>query len=123
MELPFDAIYTIGRRCDPKTRVNLCLASKDFFLSDIVWLHYQQQVKRFALDCMEKFREIQTMETNAAKVKGVHRIFRFLIENKDFLKHPLFARLRPILKPKLEEFGKTGMCKRKAKKYMIELDL
>lgn len=122
MELPFDIIYTIGHHCDPKTRVNLCLASKDFYLSDTDWLHFQK-IRSFALNCIEKIYQVGTKETKAARVKGVHKVFRFLVENKEYLKHPMFARFIPTVKRKLEEFGETGMCKRKAKKYMVELGL
>lgn len=122
MELPFDIIYTIGLHCDPKTRVSLCLASKDFYLCDADWLHFQK-MKSFGSKCMEIIREVQAKETKAARVKGVHKIFRFLVEHKEYLKHPMFTRFITILKPKLEEFGENGMCKRKAKKYMVELGL
>ena len=122
MDLPFDIVYTIGRHCDPQTRVNLCLASKDFYLSDTDWLKLQR-VRNFSLQFMEKLREVQGKESRMAIIKGIHKIFRFLVENKEHLKHPMFTRFIPTLKAKLEEYKETGMCKRKVKKYMIELDL
>jgi hypothetical protein len=122
MELPFDIIYTIGRHCDRDTRLNLCLASKDFYMSDKEWLsghqlsHYCRAIRRM-------LNEFTLKRTKAARVKMAHIIFRFIVLYKHMLKHPDLSKFSVALVNKLEELGETGMCRRKVMKYKKDLGL
>ena len=123
MELPLDIIYTIGRHCDRDTRMNLCLASKDFYMSDKEWLsghqlsHYCRTLRKMML------YDFATKSTKMARIRVAHKIFRYIVLNKHMLKNPGLPTLSLVLDNKLKELGETGMCKRKVMKYKKDLGL
>ena len=122
MSLPFDIIYTIGRRCEPATRVNLCLASKEFYMSDTDWL-FEKQFVHYCFKVRTYLDLFSTKRGKWAQLRVAHALFRYLVFHKNMLKHERLKKLRPVVKAKLIELPQSGMCKRKARKYMKELEL
>ena len=120
--LCFDLIYTIGRRCDPKTRTNLCLASKEFYMSDTDWL-FENQMAHYLVKIRSYLDMFSTKRGKWAKLRVAHAMFRYMVLHKHLLKHERLQKLRPVVKDKLVELPQSGMCKRKARKYMKELEL
>ena len=122
MSLPFDIIYTIGRRCEPATRVNLCLASKEFYMSDTDWL-FEKQLSHYCSGVRMHLDLISTKHGKWARLRVAHALFRYMVLHKNMLKHDRFENFRPAVKAKLTELGQNGMCKRKVRKYTKDLEL
>jgi len=122
MSLPFDLVYTIGHFCDPATRFNFCLASKEFYLSDTNWV-LENKFKQYTLGVQRYMNLFLTKRSKLARLRVAHALFRYLVFHKNMLKHERLEKFRPAVKAKLTELGQTGMCKRKVRKYMRELEL
>jgi hypothetical protein len=122
MEVPFDIIYAIGQHCDRNTRLNLCMASKDFYMCDSKWIS-ENQVIHFSYNIRKMLNKFSLKRTKPARIKLAHQVFRFIILNKHVLKCPKLSKFYLVLDSKLKELGETGMCRRKVMKYKKELGL
>lgn len=122
MEVPFDIIWAIGNQCDFATRVNICIASKEFYTCDKEWLS-NRQLTHFCYNVKKMLNEFSWNHTKATRVKMAHRLFRYIVIYKHVLKHPDLSKFYLVLDSKLKELGETGMCRRKVMKYKKELGL
>ena len=75
------------------------------------------QSVRERVDCF------MTRRGTCSQLRTAHDLFRYMVLHRHILRRPEFENLRPVVKAKLLEFGQTGMCKRKVRKYMKDLEL
>jgi len=116
--LPTEIAHIIAHRCDTPAHTNFCLAYKSLYIYDSKWL-----LSHFEFTISDYLREVQTKHTKLARLRVIHKIYRFIVVHKYLLKHPKFANSNfpAIVESKLREISEQGMCKRKSNKYMKEL--
>ena len=71
----------------------------------------------------ERLDFFMTRRGTRSRLRTAHDLLRYMVLHKHILRRPQFGKLRPVVKAKLLEFGQTGMCKRKVRKYMKDLEL
>jgi len=120
--LPTEIAHIIARRCDTPTHANFCFAYKSLYIYDSEWMR-TQQTNRFIRSVEERMVFLMTRRGAHSRLKAAHTLLRYMVLHKHILRRPQFGNLRPVVKTKLLEFGQTGMCKRKVRKYMKDLEL
>ena len=124
MELPLDMLIEIGRLTDNYTRVNLCLASKEYWhearqrevvYSDVI-------VNNFFSNMQILIQEFHLITNKVASIKHLHKIYRYIISREcEFLMCSRLNNHMLLVKTleKLDESEKAGMNVRTYKKIMV----
>ena len=117
-----DIIEQIGKHCDAKTHLNLCLASKEYHSYNRGVL-YEREKQTFIDKTQKLMNQMPYKWTFHARLRHVHKILRNVIIYKHVLNNPDCSRLREVIRSKLTEFGTSGMSQRKVRYYQKTLQL
>lgn len=118
-DVNLDLLEVIGSHCDPVTKVQLCLASKDYYqFTRVNDEDYKTQLRSHFIDVVVGFTEkVDDNPLRLGKLRLVHKMYRFIIEHK----YALYALESEALVEKfverLDHFVIDGMSARKAKLY------
>lgn len=124
MELHLDVLEVIGSHCDDQTRVNLCIADREYYLASRHILE-KKTVDHFVFAVQKMIDSVNQNPTRLGKLRKVHTLYKYLIDHKHALQLTGYQkpRLRSIILEKLDEFVVEGMCKRRANKYKKQLSM
>lgn len=128
MEPNLDILEVIGSHCDPLTKVNLCLASKDYFeVSRNGDVDYRKQIRlHFMRELDPMIKKALNTLSRLEKLRQIHKVYRFMVDHKyafDLLSEVRGGIFRTKTLEKLDEFVAGGMSKRKATKYRKTLSV
>ena len=114
-----DLLEVIGSHCDPVTKVQLCLASKDYYqVTKVNDDDYKTQLRCHFIDTVVGFTErVDDNPLRLGKLRLVHKMYRFIIEHRYALYVLESEALIQKFIEKLDEFVGNGMSARKAKLY------
>lgn len=122
MALPLDILVDIGRATDNLTRVNLCLASKDYY-------HEARQRERvysdpIVVDFEAKLSPMMNEKFDSifSSIKHKHKVFRYILSHKyAFMEASTRSnhRLLDICIDKLDEFEKFHMNVKKYRRVLV----
>ena len=123
LHLPIELIDLISKKCDKRTKFNVCLSSKELYKYN----------KKYFLDMETIYfcTKINTMITNYifskntyskhTRVKCLHGIIRKILEFPHVIKNN--DKLTCIISKKLDEWSTQGLSKQKCKMYKKKLEL
>ena len=119
IDVNLDLLEVIGSHCDPLTKVQLCLASKDYYqVTRVNDREYQDELTAHFVGYTQYLTDNVTLSpSKLGKLRRVHKIYQFITShtyalhliNKDVLVHAFID--------KLDELVIDGMCRRKANRY------
>lgn len=124
MGLNLDVMEIIGSHCDDQTMVNLCLADREYYLAARPLIE-KKTVNHFVFVVGKMISGVQQNPTKLGKLRKVHTLYRYLIDNKHALTLASYRspRIRLVVLKKLDEFVLSGMCRRRANKYKKQLSV
>ena len=119
IDVNLDLLEVIGSHCDPLTKVQLCLASKDYYqVTRLNDREYQDElIYHFITYTQELTDSVPTIPSKLGRLRRVHKIYRFITSHTYALQLINKDVLVQAFVNKLDEFVRDGMCRRKAKLY------
>ena len=128
MEPNLDILEVIGSHCDPLTKVNLCLASKDYFeVTRSGDVDYKRQVRSHFTHALNSLMKTAICATSIPmRLCRIHKVYRFMVDNKyafDLMSEVRGGIFRTKTLEKLDELIGDGMSKRKAERYRKTLSV
>ena len=128
MEPNLDILEVIGSHCDPLTKVNLCLASKEYYeVSRNGDVDYKRQIRlHFMRELDPMIKKAINIVSKLDKLQQIHKVYRFMVDHKyafDLMSEVRGGIFRTKTLEKLDEFVDGGMSKRKATKYRKTLSV
>lgn len=124
-----DILETIGSYCDPKTRMKLCMADRQYLQSQKVFIKEQHDLIKgtFVTKVKNMLEECMRTRSLHARLRKVHVMYRYITESSDQVLFLMSSsRFIRAAVDKLDQLvnpsGKVRMGKVPAKKYKKVLE-
>ena len=119
IDVNLDLLEVIGSHCDPLTKVQLCLASKDYYqVTRVNDREYQDELTAHFVGYTQYLTDnVVLSPTKLGKLRRVHKIYQFITSHTyalHLIKKDVLVR---TFVNKLDEFVRDGMCRRRANRY------
>ena len=119
IDINLDLLEVIGSHCDPLTKVQLCLASKDYYqVTRVNDREYQDELTaHFVWYTQYLTDNVVLSPTKLGRLRRVHKIYQFITGHTYALQLINKDALVRAFVDKLDELVRDGMCRRKANRY------
>jgi hypothetical protein len=114
MESTLDILEVIGQQCDLKTRLNLCLASKEYSTHNYGQFR-QVELKHLSTNIKRMIQSAATCRVYSVQLHNIHEIMKYAMKFPHVLRR--VDPVRNLLIAKLVEWEAAGMNRMKAVRY------